>query len=96
MAFPFLQETPGLTDVQFNLPQGRADAKDKQYKNIGNMICELPFLALNTKVHPTPLLKSIYSIHGSSIQSGLCEYLPYVGFAVRYKKKKGIQLSCTK
>lgn len=79
MAFPFLQKTPGLT---FSL----ADVEDKQYKNVGNMICNLPFSALYTKVHPTPL-KSMYPICGSSIQSGLCEHLSYVGFAVRYKKK---------
>lgn len=96
MAFPFLQKTPGLTDIQFNFPLGGTDVEDKQYKNIGNMICNLPFLALYTKVHLTPLLKSIYPVRGSSIQSGLCEYLSYVGFAVRYKKKKGLQLSRTK
>lgn len=79
MAFPFLQKTPGLT---FSL----ADVEDKQYKNVGNMVCNLPFSALYTKVHPTPL-KSMYPICGSSIQSGLCEHLSYVGFAVRYKKK---------
>lgn len=79
MAFPFLQKTPGLT---FSL----ADVEDKHYKNVGNMICNLPFSALYTKVHPTPL-KSMYPICGSSIQSGLCEHLSYVGFAVRYKKK---------
>lgn len=86
MAFPFLQKTPGLTDTQFNFPLGGADAEDKQYKNVGNMICNLPFSALYTKVHPTRL-KSMYPICGSSIQSGLCEHLAYVGFAVRYKKK---------
>lgn len=79
MAFPFLQKTPGLT---FSL----ADVEDKQYKNVGNMVCNLTFSALYTKVHPTPL-KSMYPICGSSIQSGLCEHLSYVGFAVRYKKK---------
>lgn len=46
------------------------------------MICKLPFLARNTKVSPHHCVKSIYLVHGSSIQSGLF----IVGVAARYKR----------
>lgn len=39
------------------------------------MINKLPCLALNTKGSPQHCLKSIYPVRGSSIQSGLFEYL---------------------